>query len=578
MTQHRSVSRRRQSDENRAGRENRAVQSLLAALGAEPELCTLLDRITRAACRLLHADHGTIGLVDDERGCVRTAGGFRMPASEMGAEMPSGVGIAGEVLRTGRPISIDRYSRIQHPTQPGMLDHAVLGMPIVWRRRMIGVFGLGRAPGRGSTPPRAFTPADRARLKTFARYAAIAINTTQQYQEEQERAERFGLLTRVGRIVTADLRLDELLQRAADAVHEVLGYPNTAIPLIDPDDPRQLVLRVLGGDYKRILHGEYRQDIRTGVMGAAVCERRPVLVNDVAADPRYIPVPGSSGIVAELAVPILLGERCFGVLNVESDSRLSARDVEALRIVADQLAVAIENARLHAAARSLAAVEERHRLARDLHDSVTQILFSMTLVAQSLEPAWRRDPEEGARRGHRLLELSQQGLAEMRALLTELRSAEDATTRVRLDDPSRRVPEVRDRGLFAAVRQLSRGLARDGISVRVRSTGEEPLDPAACDAVYRIAQEALNNVAKHARARRVRVTIECRPAEVRLMVDDDGVGLGRSRRSAGARGGMGVTFMKERAQVLGGSIELIPGLTRGTRMFARIPIRGATAS
>jgi signal transduction histidine kinase len=377
----------------------------------------------------------------------------------------------------------------------------------------------------------------------------------------------------VGRIVTADLRLEELLQRAADAVHEILGYPNTAIPLVDPADPEVLVLRVTGGNYKRIVHGEYRQSIHAGIMGAAVVDRRPVLVNDVTSDPRYIVVPGSSGIVAELAVPILLGERCVGVLNVESDSRLTARDVDVLRIVADQLAIAIENARLHASARNLAAVEERHHLARDLHDSVTQILFSMTLVAQSLEPAWRRDPDEGARRGHRLLELSQQALAEMRALLVELRSAEDATSQLTRPEPSRRIPEVRDHGLFHALRLLTRSVATDGLNVRIRTEGRAPADPHVADALYRIAQEALNNVTKHAKATRARIVVECGATEVRLLVDDDGMGVVKSIKTSGKRGGMGVAFMRERAEVLGGSLELIRGLTRGTRVQVRIPLR-----
>ncbi|MBC7897898.1 MAG: GAF domain-containing sensor histidine kinase [Cytophagaceae bacterium] len=555
-----------------ADRENRAVRSILAALGDEAELGPLLDRIVRAACHLLDADHGTIGLLDEETGVVRTRGGYNMPASEINAEMPVGVGIAGEVLRTGRAMTFDRYADVPQPTQPEMLDHAVLGMPIVWRKGLIGVFGIGRAPRRGLPAP-VFTRADHTTLRTFARYAAIAITSARQYQAEQERAERFALVTRVGRIVTADLRLEELLQRAADAVHDVLGYPNTAIPLVDPADPEMLVLRVTGGNYKRIVQGEYRQSIHHGIMGAAVVDKRPVLVNDVVNDPRYIVVPGSSGIIAELAVPILLGERCLGVLNVESDTRLTSRDVDALRIVADQLAIAIENARLHASARNLAAVEERHHLARDLHDSVTQILFSMTLVAQSLEPAWRRDPDEGARRGHRLLELSQQALAEMRALLVELRSAEDATSLLTRPEPSRRIPEVRDNGLFVALRLLTRSVAKDGLGVRIRTVGREPEDPYVADAIYRIAQEALNNVAKHARATRVRIVLECVGEEVRLLVDDDGMGVVKSIKTSGKRGGMGVAFMKERAEVLGGSLELIRGMTRGTRVQARIPLR-----
>lgn len=549
------------------------MESLLEAFGAELDLPTLLDRVVRQACRLLRAHHGTIGLVDEVRNCVRTAAAYHMPASELGSEMRPGEGIAGEVLRTGRAVTLARYGDAPHPMQPRMLDHTVVGMPIVWRGRMIGVFGIGRAP-RGRRQPTPFTRDDRTRLKTFARSAAIAITNAWQHQAEQERAERFALLNRVGRIVTADLRLDELLQRAADAVHEVLGYDNTAIPLLDPADAETLVLKAFGGDYKALITGVHTQSVHRGVMGAAVRERRPILVNDVASDPRYIAPPRSSGILSELAVPILLGDRCVGILNVESRSRLGSRDVEALRVVADQLAVAIENARLHAAAGDIAVVQERHRLARDLHDSVTQLLFSINLVAESLAPAWQRDPDEGRRRSQRLTEMSQAALTEMRSLLAELRSAEDATHRLSWEEPSQRVAAVRDLGLHTALKMLAKDMARDGLEIRLRVGGHPPADGAACDAVYRIAQEALHNVAKHARARHVYLALKTEPESLQLIVDDDGVGL-RPGRGNGNGGGMGITFMTERAIVLEGSLSVKPRAGKGTRVLVSIPLRPA---
>ena len=156
-------------------------------------------------------------------------------------------------------------------------------------------------------------------------------------------------------------------------------------------------------------------------MGAAVRERRIQLVNDVAADPRYVKPPAAVDVRAELAVPIVLGEHVLGVLNVESDRPFDQEDATSLQIIADHLAVAIRNARLFESASALAVLEERERLSRDLHDSVTQMLFSVTLVAQSLIPTWRQDPKEGEARADRVLQLSRLALAEMRALIADLR-------------------------------------------------------------------------------------------------------------------------------------------------------------
>src|SRR5262249_34495928 len=143
---------------------------------------------------------------------------------------------------------------------------------------------------------------------------------------------RLALIARIGRIITSGLELNELLQTAADAIHDLLGYPNIAIPLLDPGDPQTLCIRTVGGHYRELVHTQYRLSISCGIMGAAVRERRVQLVNDVQADPRYVPTPGCVGIRAELAVPILLGEQVLGVLNAESSEPFNDEDAMSLQI------------------------------------------------------------------------------------------------------------------------------------------------------------------------------------------------------------------------------------------------------
>jgi len=561
-------------------RKQESLLAFIEAITSELELRPLLGRILRYACELIGADNGTIGLVDARRGVVRTEALYNMPASEMGAEMPMGVGLAGEVMLRGEPVVLGRYGDVAKPTQLGLLENSVIGMPISARGQMIGFIGIGASalhtPDGGVERPRPFTAEDATTLAIFARHAAIAIENARRYTKEQQRTERLELIASIGRIITADLRLSDLLDRAADAIHELLGYPNLAIPLVEEGDPDVLVLHAVGGYYKGLVEGEYRIPVDRGIMGAAVRERRIQLVNDVASDPRHLPTPGAIGILAELAVPILLGERVLGVLNVESDKPFDEEDAASLQVIADQLAVAIENARLYERGQRLAVLEERQRLARDLHDSVTQQMFGMVLMGESLGTVWRRDADEGERRVNRLVELCRRALAEMRALLAELRP--DADTRAdTVERPG--LARVRRKGLAHALASLQPDLAVERPEVSVDAESYVPQNLETEEALYRIAQEALNNVVKHANADHARITVRATGGETILEIVDDGIGFpsGRRKVERGGRtlsGGLGTTIMRERAEARGGSLRLESTPGQGTRVVVTIPEEG----
>jgi signal transduction histidine kinase len=304
-----------------------------------------------------------------------------------------------------------------------------------------------------------------------------------------------------------------------------------------------------------------------------VRSRDVVLVNDVTADPRYVAAPGVHGICAELAVPILIGPRALGVVNVESSHAFTVEDSDGLRIVAAQLAVAIENARLYETSQRAAVLDERNRLARELHDSVAQQLFSATLVAQSVGPAFARDHAEGARRADMLLGLTRAALGEMRALLSELRPMREED-RLLPAEPAALARVARD-GLVAGLRAHAASSSVTGLDVVVIDDGYAPQAASREAALFRIAQEALHNVIKHARATRAEVRLMVRDGTARMSVRDNGVGISPS---AGARqadrpaGGLGLVSMRERATEQGGalSIERMDG--GGTLVEAAIPL------
>ena len=282
-------------------------------------------------------------------------------------------------------------------------------------------------------------------------------------------------------------------------------------------------------------------------------------------------------------IPLMVRSQRIGlvILSYPFVHQWSEADLQPYQATAAQLAAAIDSRQQHLLlierGQRLAVLEERQRLARELHDSVTQLIFSMTLIAQSIAPAWRRDAAEGERRVTRLLELSQSTLTEMRALLAELRPAEDTAVASGVEGAMPEIGRVRRDGLEAALRLHLADIARDGLQVDLTATEYRPQPLAHEETLFRIVQEALNNVVKHARARRIEITLRAVDGLISLTVRDDGqgftsepIGLADGLRSP-TSGGFGLRIMRERAEALGGRIDVISAPGKGTIIDVRLP-------
>lgn len=535
------------------------VEEISGELALEPLLARLVER----ACKLIGADDGAIGLYLPERDIIRTAASHAIPEAELHADLPRGHGLTGRVLELGAPLRC-RYGDLPHPTRPAAREMSVIGMPIMSRGQLIGVFGIG------VWPPKQLGDADQALLEHFARHAAVAIVNARRYSDEQRRAARFAMIARVAGLIASETELDHLLQRAADAIHELLGFASVDIPLIEPPDLQTLVIRIRGGEYKRRIHHVDRLPIAQGIMGAAARTRRAQLVNDVAADPRYVTPPGTPNPRAELAVPMLYGDELLGVVNVEGDGPFDELDRMSLGIVAEHLAVAIHNARLNQQSQRLAVMDERQRLARELHDNVTQIVSSISLMAQSLAAAWRRDPRDGERRAARMGELAQMAFAEMRALLRELMPGDTAPGIPQSAAPLHVLAGalLAQHGLTSAVTRLLPVMVPGNLSLHMDVDSYVPQADLLERALLRVCQEAISNVIRHAEARRVKVSMRMDAERVQLRVADDGRGI-----APGAARGIGISSMERRLVELGGSLQLRPRRPRGTVLLASIPRR-----
>jgi signal transduction histidine kinase len=258
---------------------------------------------------------------------------------------------------------------------------------------------------------------------------------------------------------------------------------------------------------------------------------------------------------AELAVPMTSNEQVVGVLNIHvpAGKQFSDSEIRVMSTLADMLAVAVQNVRYFQRAHELAALEERTRLARELHDSVSQALYGIGLGAQTAKRLYEKDPALTKEPLDYVLSLAEAGLAEMRALIFELR------------------PEsLETEGLAVALAKQGASLqARHGIEVQLDLCDEPPLALSIKENLYRVAREALHNIVKHASASRVIVRMQRSGSGLLLEVADDGVGFDTAQAFPGH---LGLHSMQERIRQLGGRLALESAPGQGTRLTVTLPV------
>lgn len=685
----------------------RVVELLDGDLAIEP----LLTRLIEYAIELVGAAAGTIvvGRFEVDGPVIEALAGINWPPKEQ-QQSPQLGRLDGLVMQQRQPIRLDRYADLGEITVPELAEHAMLGMPMLWRDSLIGVLILA-AP-----PPRRFSDDDLATAKLFARHAATTIEQARVLETEQRRLARSLTISHIGRLLSSRLSLEQLLETAMEDIGQHHPDLDIAIMLVDAHDPRQLVLRARRGPfYPSDRIGQYRQSIEVGIIGAAARERRPLLIQDIEQDERYVAGQGTHGIRAELAVPLVAGSELLGVFNAESSGRLAPDDAEALVIIGEQLAIAIHNATLFdstqqglaettllfetsqhigmamdvdsvvaaylekvaargrynctvvlftfdaaerrsgvhiwgqwspeegivrldqqrqprprdeldplldagqtvvisdvqsdprapaelrrfqaesgrpalaiiplmargqrigqiilSAARvqrwpaadlhpyqitaaqlaavidsrrqqqalteqgqNLVALEERRRLARELHDSVTQSLVSVNLMAQVLPELWQIDQAEARLALAEIRDQTRRALAEMRALLIELRPADGEA------------PDL----VTTISHQLAAFERRTGLGVTRKLSAAPDLPPAITHSLARICQEALNNIARHAHARHVSLELAAGPP-LQLIIADDGRGFAPDQVGDGH---LGLVSMRERAAALSATLQI----------------------
>jgi signal transduction histidine kinase len=372
-------------------------------------------------------------------------------------------------------------------------------------------------------------------------------------QEIEQRRQVAESMRDIIRMINSSLPLEEFLQQAVQMAARQLGAAACALHQFDLENNRLINLGSVG--MEGILDNRAVRPISELKMTGgdayfnATMQRQPTYGNYPEPDhgieqirndptindelkPRRIEL--RRRFAGALSVPLFIQDRVFGgmVFYYAEPQEFDDDQVQLGMTFGDQVAIAIENTRLMQTAERAAATMERNRLARDLHDAVTQTLFSASMIADVLPKIWRRNPEEGLKRLEELRQLTRGALSEMRTLLVELRPA-----------------AMEDTDLGDLIGHLVNAfIARTRVPVTYERGSGRAYPPAAVkEMFYRITQEAFNNINKHAHASQVNVELACQPGAVRLLIRDDGAGFNMEN----AHEGFGLKIMRERAQNAG---------------------------
>jgi signal transduction histidine kinase len=536
----------------------RALLEAGVALTSELSLDALLQRLAETAAELTEARYAALGVIDPSGSHLERFLTHGIDAETQAAigDLPSGRGILGVLISDAQALRLhdladDPRSVGFPPNHPPM--HSFLGVPIILRGVAYGNLYLTEK-ARGED----FTAEDQELVSLLAGQAAVAIENARLYEAATRWSRQLESLNEIGNALVIETDLDRLLDLVARRLRELLDAHLVTI-LLPWGADRLRFAAVAGGNGDEIV-GETMP--RSGSKSGRVLERRrSERVDSVLDDPEiHQDVARRIGARTGLWVPLIARGSVIGVIaahnKLGADARFTDDDLRLAETFASRAAVAVdlsERVARDALRRVVSAQElERRRLSRELHDETGQALTSILLGLRALEDALESDSSRAAAAD--LRELVVTTLQDVRRLAVELRPK-----------------ALDDFGLVPALERLTETFAEQtGIAVDLE-TGlpEERLPPEIETALYRIVQESLTNVVKHARARRVSILLTRRHGMVAAVIEDDGRGF--DPEDTGEEG-VGLIGMRERLALLDGRVEIESSEGAGTTLVAEVPL------
>ncbi|MBA3566973.1 MAG: GAF domain-containing protein [Actinobacteria bacterium] len=525
------------------------------ALGSEVSLDALLQKLVETAAALTGARYAALGVIDEtgtelER-FLTTGIGEELHAAI--GELPRGRGILGVLIKDAEPLLLESIT--DDPRSVGFPPHhpamrGFLGVPILLRGRAYGNLYLTEKAGGP------FTAEDQGLVETLAAQAAVAIENARLLQDATTWSAQLEALNEVGAALAGEVELPRLLQLICRRLRGLIGARVVTIAL--PASERTLRIEAADGAGADEILGLRLE--RAGSKSGDVLERRRAERVDALADDPEVDQHATSLIDARtgLYVPLLVGARPIGVIvahDKEGEApRFSDDDLRLAEIFASRAAVAVdlsERVARDALRRVVEAQElERRRLARELHDQTGQELTSVLLGLKAVEEA--KSDAERAKALAAVREQVVETLHDVRRLAVELRPK-----------------ALDDFGLAAALERLRDIFSEQtGMRVDLESRIRDRLPPDVETALYRIVQEALTNIVKHAQANAVSIVLARKAGAVTALIEDDGRGFNHD----GSGEGLGLLGMGERLALLGGRLKVESRPGAGTTIVAEVPL------
>jgi len=535
----------------------RALLDASMAITSELSLDSLLQRLVETAAELIGARYAALGVIDRSGSQLErflTTGIDTETHAAIG-DLPRGRGILGVLIREATPLRL--HDLTQDPRSVGFPPNhppmrSFLGVPILLRGVAYGNFYLTEKAGGED-----FTDEDEELVRLLAGQAAVAIENARLYEAATNWSRQLESLNEVSNALATETDLDRLLDLVARRLRELLDARLVTVLL--PVGSDELRFTAAAGHDVDDLVGQTMS--RSGSKSGRVLERgRSERVDSVLDD-----VEVNREVTRRLAartglwVPLVARDRAIGVIEVHDklgpDARFSDTDLRLAETFASRAAVAVDLSQRiarDALRRVVDAQElERRRLARELHDETGQALTSILLGLKGVEEALPEDASRTAVAG--LRELVVGTLQDVRRLAVELRPK-----------------ALDDFGLVPALERLTINFAEQtGITVDFEAALPERLPGEVETALYRIVQESLTNVVKHARARNVTVVLTRRGTAVTAVVEDDGQGFDPEQTRDD---GFGLVGMRERLSLLDGRLEIESSPAGGTTIAVEVPL------
>lgn len=556
-----------EDERHRWAGELAALQETTRDLAEQQDLPVLSQRIVDRATVLLNAPGGAIYLFDEEKH-VLEVGFTKGCAGLVGMRLDLGEGMAGSVAQTRRALIVEDYKTWERRSAEFEKMHvaAVVQAPMVYRRHLIGVLSVNEF----GDSRRKFNEDDVGRLSFFAGQAASAIYNVRLLEETRRLAEEFAALFETAHDLAAQHELDQILETIVERAVKSLGASSGFIYLYNAT-LGDLELKLTKGIASQ---RKTRVEMGGGIAGRVAQTMQPLIVKDYQEWEHRLPQYAIERYRSILEVPMTFAGELIGVLGVnelgESTREFGGDDVRILSLFASQASNAVYNARLYEKVRSgrkslqvlsqriiRAQETERRQIARELHDEIGQALTGVQLNLQTVQQYLEGDARESLNDS-------------MLTIERVLQQARDLSLNLR--------PSVLDDfGLVAALRWLVN--RRANVLAPAISFCADPFETRLSEdietACFRVAQEALTNVLRHARASHASIELRQRDKQLQLLIRDDGVGFDVSKAMDIAKGGasMGLLGLRERVLLVGGSIEIesVPG--QGTTLLAFFPIR-----